>query len=249
VGVRAGRQADRRERVRRRGVRVRRAGEGGDQRGAVQLPIRSSKRVLHVANGELFRRLRERGIAAGFKDLGAGGVACATKRAGGGPAGAAPTSCWTTSTGWKRAVPPRCCCARRPRSASAGCCRSGSRPEVLRPLQPRVRARVGAPRRRSAGDRSGARRAHVPGDVAGRDAGRVPGRGDHRGPAGCSAPRAAGSPRRRCGGCGRDRSPRRAARGLLGGWERLLARIPVPPLRLRGPRRAPGCGPGRATRR
>jgi phosphoribosylformylglycinamidine synthase len=51
---------------------------GGDQRGAVQLPDPFLKRVLNVANAELFRRVRERGIAAGFKDLGAGGVACAT---------------------------------------------------------------------------------------------------------------------------------------------------------------------------
>jgi len=51
---------------------------GGDQRGAVQLPDPFLKRVLHVANAELFRRIRERGIPAGFKDLGAGGVACAT---------------------------------------------------------------------------------------------------------------------------------------------------------------------------
>jgi phosphoribosylformylglycinamidine synthase subunit PurL len=51
---------------------------GGDQRGAVQLPDPFLKRVLHVANAEAFRRIRERGIAAGFKDLGAGGMACAT---------------------------------------------------------------------------------------------------------------------------------------------------------------------------
>jgi len=50
----------------------------GDQRGAVQIPDPFLKRVLNVANAELFRRLRERGIEAGFKDLGAGGVACAT---------------------------------------------------------------------------------------------------------------------------------------------------------------------------
>jgi phosphoribosylformylglycinamidine synthase subunit PurL len=49
-----------------------------DQRGAVQIPDPFLKRVLHVANAEMFRRLRERGLAAGFKDLGAGGVACAT---------------------------------------------------------------------------------------------------------------------------------------------------------------------------
>ncbi len=51
---------------------------GGEQRGAVQLPDPFLKRVLHVANAEAFRRVRERGIRAGFKDLGAGGVACAT---------------------------------------------------------------------------------------------------------------------------------------------------------------------------
>lgn len=53
---------------------------GGDQdaRGAVQLPDPFLKRVLHVANAEVFARLRRRGIPAGFKDLGAGGTACAT---------------------------------------------------------------------------------------------------------------------------------------------------------------------------
>jgi phosphoribosylformylglycinamidine synthase len=50
----------------------------GDQRGAVQLPDPFLKRVLHVANAAMFERLRARGIPAGFKDLGAGGVACAT---------------------------------------------------------------------------------------------------------------------------------------------------------------------------
>ncbi|HEY2954629.1 MAG TPA: phosphoribosylformylglycinamidine synthase subunit PurL [Candidatus Eisenbacteria bacterium] len=51
---------------------------GDDQRGAVQLPDPFLKRVLHVANAEAFERVRRRGIAAGFKDLGAGGLACAT---------------------------------------------------------------------------------------------------------------------------------------------------------------------------
>jgi phosphoribosylformylglycinamidine synthase len=49
-----------------------------DQRGAVQLPDPFLKRVLHVANAEAFERVRARGVPAGFKDLGAGGVACAT---------------------------------------------------------------------------------------------------------------------------------------------------------------------------
>jgi phosphoribosylformylglycinamidine synthase len=50
----------------------------GDQRGAVQLPDPFLKRVLNVATYEVFRRVRERGIPCGFKDLGAGGIACAT---------------------------------------------------------------------------------------------------------------------------------------------------------------------------
>ena len=50
----------------------------GDQRGAVQLPDPFLERVLNVATYEAFRRVRERGVACGFKDLGAGGIACAT---------------------------------------------------------------------------------------------------------------------------------------------------------------------------
>ena len=49
-----------------------------DQRGAVQLPDPFLKRVLNVATNEVFRRVRERGIPCGFKDLGAGGIACVT---------------------------------------------------------------------------------------------------------------------------------------------------------------------------
>src|SRR5947207_2501032 len=49
-----------------------------DDRGAVQLPDPFLERVLAVANAEAFARLRARGSSAGFKDLGAGGVACAT---------------------------------------------------------------------------------------------------------------------------------------------------------------------------
>ncbi len=49
-----------------------------DQRGAVQLPDPFLKRVLNVATYEAFRRLRGRGVPCGFKDLGAGGIACAT---------------------------------------------------------------------------------------------------------------------------------------------------------------------------
>lgn len=49
-----------------------------DQRGAVQLPDPFLKRVLNVATNEVFRRVREAGIPCGFKDLGAGGIACVT---------------------------------------------------------------------------------------------------------------------------------------------------------------------------
>ncbi|HEV2106215.1 MAG TPA: phosphoribosylformylglycinamidine synthase subunit PurL [Candidatus Eisenbacteria bacterium] len=51
---------------------------GDDARGAVQLPDPFLERVLNVATYEAFARLRARGIPAGFKDLGAGGIACAT---------------------------------------------------------------------------------------------------------------------------------------------------------------------------
>ena len=49
-----------------------------DLRGAVQLPDPFLKRVLNVANADAFARVRARSVPAGFKDLGAGGVACAT---------------------------------------------------------------------------------------------------------------------------------------------------------------------------
>lgn len=49
-----------------------------DQRGAVQLPDPFLKRVLNVATYEVFRRVRAERIPCGFKDLGAGGIACAT---------------------------------------------------------------------------------------------------------------------------------------------------------------------------
>jgi len=49
-----------------------------DRRGAVQLPDPFLKRMLNVANQAAFTRIRERGLRAGLKDLGAGGVACAT---------------------------------------------------------------------------------------------------------------------------------------------------------------------------
>jgi len=49
-----------------------------DQRGAVQLPDPFLKRVLAVANRALLDLAHARGWAIGFKDLGAGGIACVT---------------------------------------------------------------------------------------------------------------------------------------------------------------------------
>lgn len=46
--------------------------------GAVQIHDPFLKRMLTEANKAVLRMLRERGIPAGFKDLGAGGIACAT---------------------------------------------------------------------------------------------------------------------------------------------------------------------------
>src|SRR5262249_53573751 len=48
------------------------------QRGAVQIPPPLLKPRLTAATYEAFRRVRERQLACGFKDLGAGGIACAT---------------------------------------------------------------------------------------------------------------------------------------------------------------------------
>ncbi len=47
-------------------------------RGAVQVPDPFLKRVLAVANREVLDLAAERGISIGFKDLGAGGIACVT---------------------------------------------------------------------------------------------------------------------------------------------------------------------------
>jgi phosphoribosylformylglycinamidine synthase len=44
----------------------------------VQLPDPFLKRVLNAATYEAFRIVRERRLPCGFKDLGAGGIACAT---------------------------------------------------------------------------------------------------------------------------------------------------------------------------
>ncbi len=53
-------------------------GGGSDQRSAVQLPDPFLKRVLTVANRAVLDLAHARGWAIGFKDLGAGGIACVT---------------------------------------------------------------------------------------------------------------------------------------------------------------------------
>ena len=54
------------------------AGAAMENKGSVQVPDPFLKRVLTVANREVLRLARERGIVVGFKDLGAGGVSCVT---------------------------------------------------------------------------------------------------------------------------------------------------------------------------
>lgn len=54
------------------------AGEEEMNRGAVQVPDPFLKRVLTVANRKVLDLAAERGIAIGFKDLGAGGISCVT---------------------------------------------------------------------------------------------------------------------------------------------------------------------------
>lgn len=54
------------------------AGEEEANRGAVQVPDPFLKRVLAVANRKVLELAERRGAEIGFKDLGAGGIACAT---------------------------------------------------------------------------------------------------------------------------------------------------------------------------
>ncbi len=51
-------------------------------RGAVQIPDPFLKNVLFKANEDLFRLVREEGIEIGFKDLGGGGLTCASSEMG-----------------------------------------------------------------------------------------------------------------------------------------------------------------------
>src|SRR5207248_2826851 len=53
-------------------------GGAGDQRSAVQLPDPFLKRVLVVGIRAVLAWAREQSLAIGFKDLGAGGIACVT---------------------------------------------------------------------------------------------------------------------------------------------------------------------------
>ncbi len=53
-----------------------------DDKYAVQVPDPFLKRMLTVATADVLARARRRGLAIGFKDLGAGGIACATSEVG-----------------------------------------------------------------------------------------------------------------------------------------------------------------------
>jgi phosphoribosylformylglycinamidine synthase II len=54
------------------------AGEEKAKRGAVQVPDPFLKRILTEATKKVIEAAAKRGVAIGFKDLGAGGIACAT---------------------------------------------------------------------------------------------------------------------------------------------------------------------------
>ncbi|MFH0778691.1 MAG: phosphoribosylformylglycinamidine synthase subunit PurL [Candidatus Eisenbacteria bacterium] len=54
------------------------SGEWGESRSAVQVPDPFLKRILAEANKAVLRLVHEKGLKIGFKDLGAGGIACAT---------------------------------------------------------------------------------------------------------------------------------------------------------------------------
>ena len=49
-----------------------------ENKGSVQTPDPFLKRILSVANQRALEFCREQGVTIGFKDLGAGGVACVT---------------------------------------------------------------------------------------------------------------------------------------------------------------------------
>jgi len=53
-----------------------------DDKYAVQVPDPFLKRMLTVATADVLKLVREQGVAIGFKDLGAGGIACATSEVG-----------------------------------------------------------------------------------------------------------------------------------------------------------------------
>ena len=53
-----------------------------DDKYAVQVPDPFLKRMLTVATQEVLKLLKERGVAVGYKDLGAGGIACVTSELG-----------------------------------------------------------------------------------------------------------------------------------------------------------------------
>jgi phosphoribosylformylglycinamidine synthase II len=53
-----------------------------DDKYAVQIPDPFLKRMITVATADVLKLVREKGVSIGFKDLGAGGIACATSELG-----------------------------------------------------------------------------------------------------------------------------------------------------------------------
>ena len=222
----------------------------GDQRGAVQLPDPFLKRVLNVATYEAFRRVRERGVPCGFKDLGAGGIACATSElaaAGGCGAEIALDDAHRV----ERALPPEVLlCAETqerycwvvPRSLRArAAARSTTTSSRSTQVHPGAGARVigrATPRARATASRGGAS-AIVDCDVEA-----ITDRPPHRA-AGAARASAARPPRSRRRA---RRHARRAARAAQGRprWARASTSSATTTARCRAAR---GCAPARATRR
>ncbi len=216
--------------------------EATEQSGAVQLPDPFLKRVLAVANPAGARRGAAAGAAIGFKDLGAGGIACVSSELA--AAGGFGIDVYLDGAhGTADRCPPRSSPAPRRRSASAGSCRGRRARRLSRSLPRSLPPGRHLPRGRRARDGTHAGGRRLPRDLERRGGRRVPRRGAHR----RRAPRAGG--RRRVRGrpraplpsewtlppamCPRPRGRRHPGAGLAG---RGLAGAAVPPLRPGGAR-------------
>ena len=235
VGVRARRQADRRERLRRSGVRLGRA------RAATTARRSAAARSVPQARAQ---RGHVRGVPAVVRERGIPAASRTSARAASParpanwrrPAGAARAIELDRAHRVARALPPevllcaetqeRYCWVVADRVRARSCARSTSgrsRSATCIPAPARARDRRGA--RRSGG---------LPGHVAGRDAGRLRGRGDHHRAARRSARRAGDRrrhPAKRAAG-GRPDARRRFS-VCSAAPQLALARVSVPPLRQR----------------